>query len=127
LLCTTLHAQQPHKETHWVDRSLLATDAILRVGDGITTSLLLNDPCRCYYEVDPIAPKGGRWWEVYGFQAAAEGSLTTGSRWLSARHHKKLARTAMILSIGGEVWAMQLNVRELYRGTAVRPMPGGLR
>lgn len=89
--------------------ALFSADATVRALDGYTTVKLLNDPCRCYKESDPIAPKGGSIAAEAGFQAGALAAVYGGA-WLLNRHgHHKLARTLLMLDVVSESYAVGRN------------------
>lgn len=89
--------------------ALFSADATVRALDGYTTVKLLNDPCRCYKESDPIAPKGGSIAAEAGFQAGALAAVYGGA-WLLNRHgHHKLARTLLMMDVASESYAVGRN------------------
>jgi len=94
-----------------VNKALWIVDMGLRTGDAITTHNFLTHPCKCFKELDPIAPHTGGWGEQFAFQYGAGMAVGIGSRWLERRGHKKLARTLLVVDIASEVWAVQNNLR----------------
>jgi hypothetical protein len=125
LLAASLQAQspppgQPAKppKAPWTERFLFSADATLRVMDANTTYNLLNDPCHCFQERDPIAPKGKGMVQISAFQASAGASVINLASFLKARGHRKLAYTVLLVDIGSEIWAVQNNMRlEPPKGT----------
>lgn len=89
--------------------ALFSADATVRALDGYSTVKLLNDPCRCFHESDPIAPKGGSIAAEAAFQAGALAAVYGGA-WLLNRHgHHKLARTLLMLDVTSEIYAVGRN------------------
>jgi hypothetical protein len=106
------HTQETRKPEPFTTKftiALFSADATLRAIDGYSTVKLLNDPCRCFKESDPIAPKGGSIAAEAGFQAGALAAVYGGA-WLLNRHgHHKLARTLLMVDIGSEGYAVGRN------------------
>ncbi len=89
--------------------ALFSADATVRALDGYSTVKLLNDPCRCFHESDPIAPKGGSIVATAAFQAGALAAVYGGA-WILNRHgHHKLARTLLMLDVASESYAVGRN------------------
>lgn len=91
------------------------TDIMLRVGDVITTYRLLNNPCRCFNEADPLAPKGGAIIPSITFQASAAAAVYFGSQFLRKHHHRKLAYALQAADIESESYAVFANNIPLLR------------
>src|SRR5882724_9172944 len=90
--------------------ALFSADATVRALDGYSTVKLLNDPCHCFHESDPIAPKGGSIAAEAAFQAGTLAAVY-GSAWLLNRHgHHKLARTLLMLDVASESYAVGRNL-----------------
>jgi len=82
--------------------SLFSADATLRMLDGYTTVSLLNNPCKCAHETNPMAPHSGSVAHQVMFQAGAL-AATTGTAWLLHHyHHEKLSKIVLMLDIGNE-------------------------
>jgi hypothetical protein len=97
--------------------ALFSADATVRALDGYTTVKLLNDPCRCYHESDPIAPKGGSIAAAAAFQAGALAAVYGGAWILNKHHHTKMARALLLIDIGSESYAVGRNM------TRSKPVP----
>jgi len=111
-LLTLPNAPRPAlRQPDRLNKVLWAVDMGLRTGDAITTHQFLTHPCKCFHEVDPIAPKSGGWGEQFAFQYGAGMAVGISSRWLERRGHRKLARTLLVVDIASEVWAVQNNLR----------------
>jgi len=106
----TIKANQPDKFNTKFVIALFSADATIRALDGYSTIKLLNDPCRCFHESDPIAPKGGSIAAEAAFQAGALAAVYGGA-WLLNRHgHHKLARTLLMLDVASESYAVGRNL-----------------
>jgi len=57
----------------------------LHLVDAITTHEALTNPCQCFQEANPLAPKSGSWGSQIGFHAAIGGLAIGGAYWF--RHH----------------------------------------
>lgn len=90
-------------------KSLYATDGILRIGDAVTTYKILSDPCKCFKEADPLAPKSSS--PVLGvlFQASALMAVTQAHNLLVAHGHKKFAHILILADLGSEAFAVAHN------------------
>lgn len=105
----TVPEQKPEKFNTKFVIALFSADATVRALDGYSTIKLLNDPCRCFKESDPIAPKGGSIAAEAAFQAGALAAVYGGA-WLLNRHgHHKLARTLLMLDVASESYAVGRN------------------
>jgi len=102
-----------------VNRALYSADLTLRLMDTVTTHSFLNDSCACFHEANPISPSSQGWSHIAAFQSAAFGVVAGGSSRLG-RRHPRLARTALILDIASEIYAVQNNLR---RSNAVAGQP----
>ena len=107
-----------------VDLNLLRTDALLRVGDFVTTFEFLKNPCvvhastytlTCLYEADPLSKpftfdhgKG-----IALFQAVAYVGVAEVYKHLSQRHHR-IARSILIADIISESLAVSHNAQALH-------------
>jgi len=89
--------------------ALFSADATVRALDGYSTVKLLNDPCRCFHESDPIAPKGGSIAATAAFQAGALAAVYGGAWLLNRHHHAKMARALLMIDIGSESYAVGRN------------------
>src|SRR5882762_9256921 len=89
--------------------ALFSADATVRALDGYSTIKLLNDPCRCFHESDPIAPKGGSIAATAAFQAGALAAVYGGAWLLNRHHHAKMARALLMIDIGSESYAVGRN------------------
>lgn len=118
----------------WVPQRLLSaplsaeilglTDTAIRVGDVITTYRLLNNPCHCFKEADPIAPKGSALLPSIAFQASAGAAIYLGSQFLRAHHHLRLAYALQVVDIESETYAVFANnIPLLARVPAVTYVP----
>jgi hypothetical protein len=94
-----------------LEASLLAADAAVRLGDGVTTYRFLSDPCRCYHEIDPIAPHSANAAKIAAFQVASWGGVAVGERWLRRRGHSRLALALQVGDIAMEGYWVQSNAR----------------
>lgn len=88
---------------------MFLTDSAIRVGDVITTYRLLNNPCRCFREADPIAPKGGALLPSVAFQASAGAAVFLGSQLLLRHHHPRFAYMLQAIDIESEMYAVFAN------------------
>lgn len=91
--------------------TLFSADALLRTVDGLSTVHNLGDKCKCFKEINPIAPHSDSALKQAAFQA---GMLATvyGAAWTFHHyHHDKIASTIMMLDIGSEAFAVQGNMR----------------
>jgi hypothetical protein len=106
------HTQETRKPDHFVTKftvTLFTADAVVRSLDGYSTLKNLSNPCRCFHESNPIAPKGSSVAAEAGFQAGAL-ALTYGSAWLlNKHHHPKMARAVMMFDIGAESYYVGRN------------------
>jgi hypothetical protein len=96
----TPDAPKPHRVT--LDRSLVAAEVAVRIGDTITTERFLTDPCRCMHETDPIAPHSAGWGREVAFQAANALLVIEGARILRSHHHPRLARLLLVEDVANE-------------------------
>jgi hypothetical protein len=106
----TAVAQEP--QPFHADKTLKAlwlADSATRLGDGITTYLMLSNKCRCIHEVDPIAPHSSNIGKITAFQAGIAVGLHVGSMELEKHHHDKLAKTMLLIDIGSESGAIVNN------------------
>jgi len=96
--------------------ALFSADATVRALDGYSTVKLLNDPCRCFHESDPIAPKGGSIAAEAAFQAGALAAVYGGAWLLNRHHHTKMARALLLIDIGSESYAVGRNFTRTRNG-----------
>jgi len=82
----TTSAPKPEKFVTKFTIALFSADATVRALDGYSTVKLLNDPCRCFHESDPIAPKGGSIAAEAAFQAGALAAVYGGAWLLNEAH-----------------------------------------
>lgn len=94
-----------------VDNALYATDFTIRTIDAISTSKLLNSPCKCFVEADPMAPGAKSPAVIFVYQAAFSLGTMTTSRMLEKHHHARLARLLVIADIISESYVAQHNMR----------------
>ena len=93
---------QPEKFITPFNITLFSADATLRMLDGYTTVNLLNNPCKCAHETNPLAPHSGSIGKQVAFQAGAL-AATTGTAWLLHHyHHEKLSKIILMIDIGNE-------------------------
>lgn len=97
------------------DDNLYRTDTLLRIGDSITTHLFLHNPCKCFYEVDPIAPSDGKWTSIFLFQATASSAIWSSHNLLIAHGHRRIARLVILADIISESYAVGHNAYILKR------------
>lgn len=58
---------------------------VLHVADAITTHEALTDPCQCFREANPLAPRSGSWGSQIAFHTLIGGLAIGGAHWF--RHH----------------------------------------
>lgn len=92
-----------------IDQNLFRADALLRVGDVITTYDFLHDPCHCFYEANPIAPSGNTS-QIVVFQAGALMVIGVVHNYLINHHHPVLARLVLIGDVASESYAVGHNI-----------------
>src|ERR1700743_699887 len=93
----------------WVDYGLTGIDTGLRIADTRTSYVLFNNPCRCFHESDPIAPKGRGIKQIAGFQIAAGLAVNAGAEFLRRKNHPKWARALLVADIVSESIAVGRN------------------
>src|ERR1700743_443530 len=93
----------------WVDYGLTGIDTGLRIADTHTSYVLFNNPCRCFHEIDPIAPKGRGIKQIAGFQIAAGLAVNAGAELLRRKNHPKWARALLVADIVSESIAVGRN------------------
>jgi len=81
------------------NRKLAIADLGVRLGDAITTSVNLHDSCRCMHEEQLPKALASSTWGMVGYSLAVSAGIQAGSAYLWNHHHRKMARTAMILDI----------------------------
>lgn len=106
-------------------KALYATDGTLRVGDAVTTYRLLADPCKCFREVDPIAPKGSNPVAIALFQASALMAITQAHNLLIVHGHKKLAHILLWADVASEAIAVGHNASLTPNSSRVAALPKG--
>lgn len=106
-------------------KALYATDGALRMGDVITTYRLLSDPCRCFKEADPLAPKGSNPVASALFQASALMAVTQAHNLLVAHGHKKLAHILLWADVASEAIAVGHNAYLPPNSSRVATFPKG--
>lgn len=106
-------------------KSLYATDGILRIGDAVTTYKILSDPCKCFKEADPLAPKSSS--PVLGvlFQASALMAITQAHNLLIVHGHKKLAHILLWADVASEAIAVGHNASLTPNSSRVAALPKG--
>lgn len=90
-------------------KTLYSIDGALRAADGYTTYKFLSDPCKCFHEADPLAPKSSNPVAIGLFQASALMAVTQGHNLLVAHGHKKLAHILLWADLGSEAFAVVHN------------------
>jgi hypothetical protein len=93
-----------------VDQSLYASDITIRVLDASSTHKLLNAPCKCFAEADPVAPGGKGVLPILLFQAGMSGGTIAVSRFLEQHHHTYVGRVLVIIDVLSEVYVVQHNM-----------------
>jgi hypothetical protein len=103
LVSTSLHAESPlhHKKEIVV--------AALHVADAITTHNNLTDPCQCYREADPLAPKSGSWKSQIAFHAALGGVVIYSAHWFKHHGSPRFAKFLLWENITVESFAVANN------------------
>lgn len=81
LICLTVPLDAENPFHHKKEIAVLA----LHVADAITTHQALTNPCQCFHEADPLAPKSGSWGSQIAFHALIGGLAIGGAHWF--RHH----------------------------------------
>ena len=105
------------------DKRLMLADGLLRGLDMHSTYRLLNDPCGCFRERDPIAPKGKGLGQMMAFQMAAGFAVQGGANYLRHHGHAKWARALVIADIASESFAVVNNYRLQPPAPAIAPTP----
>ena len=106
-MCFHAGAQEiPNAPVPTATNILFLADTTLRFGDVITTYKLMHDPCHCFHESDPIAPKGKAILPSVAFQAGADAAVLLGSEFLRRHHHRKLALILQSVDIESETIAV---------------------
>ena len=110
---TTVQKYNPFRvEGGAFDQRLFQADALLRLGDSITTHRTVFDGSGRFYEVDPIAPgQNHSVVLVYAFQLGAHVAVIQGHNLLMRHNHPKLARALAISSVVVEAYTVQMNVQ----------------
>lgn len=94
------------------EQRLFQADALLRMGDAITTQRTVFDGTGRFEEKDPIAPgENHSVWMAYGFQLGAHVAIVQGHNFLVRHHHTKLARSLVIADIAVEAYTVGMNAR----------------
>jgi len=81
----------------------------LHMADAMTTHEILANPCQCFREANPLAPKSGSWGSQIGFHAALSGVAIGGAYWLRHHHSPKLADGLLWTDIAVESGAVTNN------------------
>jgi hypothetical protein len=92
---------QPHRILT-VDHELAVTDVVSRAVDAYSTHRFLTDPCGCYHEMDPIAPKGASYGPIIAFQAGFAVAFITINHFAQKSHHHWV-RVGGRLLIAGDI------------------------
>lgn len=110
---TTLQKYNPIRvEGGIFEQRLFQADALLRLGDAITTQRTVFDGTNRFHEMDPIAPgQNHSVWMAYGFQLGAHVAVIQGHNLLMRHHHTKIARALVIADVAIEAYTVQMNVR----------------
>lgn len=94
------------------EQHLFQADALLRLGDAITTQRTVFDGTGRFHEMDPISPgENHSALLAYGFQLGAHVAVIQGHNLLVRHHHAKLARALVVADIVMESYTVQMNVR----------------
>lgn len=103
------------------DQRLFQADALLRLGDAITTQRTVFDNTGRFHETDPIAPgQNHSVWMAYGFQLGAHVAVVQGHNFLVRHHHAKFARALIIADVAMESYTVGMNAKH---ETMASPMP----
>lgn len=98
-----------------LDENLYRFDSLLRVGDSVTTHMFLHDPCKCFVEVDPVAPNDGRWTSIMVFQTASSSAIWSSHNLLITHGHRRIARMVLLADIISESYAVGHNAYIIKR------------
>lgn len=102
------------------DRHLFQADALLRLGDSITTHRTVFDGTGRFSEADPIAPGENHSVAlVYIYQLSAHVAIIQGHNLLVRHHHAKLARALVVADVVMEAYTVGQNVRHEMQATPV--------
>lgn len=103
------------------DKHLFQADALLRLGDVITTKQTVFDGTGRYYEKDPIAPGENHSVALmYAFQLGAHVAVIQGHNLLVRHNHPKFARALVVADVVMEAYTVSSNAR---LETRYVPMP----
>jgi len=61
--------------------------------------VIMHNPCRCMHEEQLPKALASSTWGMVGYSLAVSAGIQSGSAYLWNHHHRRLARTAMILDI----------------------------
>lgn len=92
------------------DLALAGADLGLRTLDIYTSNRAFRDPCKCYYEVDPIAPTSTK--GIIAFQLGAFALGQVARYELEKHHHRKLAKL-LAIDVTSEAEAVSRNYYNL--------------
>lgn len=96
-------APQPHHHRFLtVDNELAITDVVSRSVDAYSTHQFLTNPCGCWHEEDPIAPKGAAYGPIIAFQAGFAAAFITINHFAQKNHHHWV-RVGGRLLIAGDI------------------------
>lgn len=98
----------------------IASLAGAHFGDILTTREFMLDPCRCFHEVNPIAPHTPSWGPLLAYHGAWVVTNTYVTYKLEKHHHKLLARELRSVQIGVEVKAFTSNQIAVNRIRSVK-------
>jgi hypothetical protein len=110
LVAIILTAKLAHAQSK-TNRVVYVSDFAIRTMDAISTGRLLNSPCRCFAEADPMAPGAKSSVVIFMYQAAFSLGTITTSRMLEKHHHARIARLLVIADIISESYIVQHNMR----------------
>jgi hypothetical protein len=112
LFCALHCARSPFAvaETR-LDKGLYAADVGVRTLDATSTNRLLNSPCQCFAESDPMAPGAKSLLALVGYQYGFAFGTISASKILQTHHHPRLGRVLLAADILSEAYAVQHNMR----------------
>lgn len=117
----TLFAQSLPDAPTRLDHALYAADMTIRALDFKTTRDFMRSPCRCFTEMDPIAPHTSAIGPQAAFQFGLSAAVILGSRELAKHHHPRWARALLIVDIVDESIAVGNNLQLHSQPVRVAP------
>lgn len=85
-----------------LNRNLAMADLGVRLGDAVTTHMMMANSCKCMYEQQLPKVLSESRWGMIGYSLAVSAGIQLGSAYLWNHHHHKLARAILFTDIGAD-------------------------